>query len=82
MQKGATQNARKSSEDQHREFCHQFFDFEKIEKSLELVSCPLTQDHETAPQTLHLEPIDLQSDSVLKEKFNSLKLKMTFISFT
>lgn len=43
-------------------------------KSLELVSCPFTQDPETAPQELPLELIDLQCDAVLKKKFNSLKL--------
>ena len=46
----ATQNAKKYSkslEDLHGEFCHRFSDFEKIGKSLQLVSCPLLQDPET-----------------------------------
>lgn len=51
-----------------------FSDFENIEKSLQLVSCPLSQDPETAPHEVQLELIDLQSDSSLKEKFNTLKL--------
>lgn len=38
------------------------------------MSCLLSQDSETAPQELQLDPIDLQSGSVLKEKFSSLKL--------
>ena len=33
-----------------------------------------SQDPETAQQELQLELIDLQSDSVLKKKFNSVKL--------
>ena len=44
----------------------------EIGKSLQLVSCPLSQDPETAQPKLQLELIDLQSDSVFKEKFNSL----------
>ena len=73
----ATQNAKKYSkslEDLHGEFCRRFTDFEKTGKSLQLVSCPLSQDPETAQPELQLELIDLQSDSVFKEKFNSLKL--------
>jgi hypothetical protein len=83
MQKEATRNAQKYSkslDDLHGEFCRRFCDFEKIEKSLQLVSCPLSRDPETAPQELQLELIDLQSDSVLKEKFNSLKLNDFYAS--
>ena len=83
MQKEATRNAQKYSkslDDLHGEFCRRFCDFEKIEKSLQLVSCPLSRDPETAPQELQLEPIDLQSDSVSKEKFNSLKLNDFYAS--
>jgi len=47
---------------------------ENSEKSLQLLPCPLSQDPETAPQELQLELTDLQSDTVLKEKFNSFKL--------
>ncbi|GAA6101231.1 general transcription factor II-I repeat domain-containing protein 2-like, partial [Tachysurus ichikawai] len=50
------------------------------EKSLQLLSCPLSQDPETASQELQLELIDLQSDSVLKEKFDSLKLNDFYAS--
>ena len=39
--------------------------------SLQLVSCPLSQDPETAQPELQLELIDHQSDSVFKAKFNS-----------
>ncbi|XP_027861956.1 general transcription factor II-I repeat domain-containing protein 2-like [Xiphophorus couchianus] len=82
MQK-ATRNVKKyckSLDDMHREFCRRFTDFEKIEKSLQLVSCPLSQDPETAPHELQLELIDLQSDSVSKEKFRSLKLNDFYAS--
>ncbi|XP_067943097.1 general transcription factor II-I repeat domain-containing protein 2B-like [Watersipora subatra] len=65
----------------HEEFCRRFSDFEKIDKSLQLVACPLSQDPETAPEELQLKLIDLQSDPVLKEKFNSLKLNDFYASF-
>ncbi|XP_076744961.1 general transcription factor II-I repeat domain-containing protein 2-like [Maylandia zebra] len=58
----------------HGEFCRRFLDFDKIDKSLQLVAFPLSQDPETAPEELQLELIDLQSDPALKEKFSSLKL--------
>ena len=70
---------RKSLDDLHGEFSRRFSDFGKIDKSLQLVSCPFTQDPETAPQELQLELIDLQCDTVLKEKFNSLKLDDFFL---
>ncbi|XP_076147302.1 general transcription factor II-I repeat domain-containing protein 2-like [Alosa pseudoharengus] len=76
-QKDATRNAKKYSQsidDLHGEFSRRFSDFDNIETSLQLVSCPLSQDPEKAPQEVQLELIDLQSDSLLKEKFNSLKL--------
>ncbi len=67
MQVEATQNAKeygKSLEDLHGEFCRRFSDFEKTGNSLQLVSCPLSQDPETAQPELQLELIDFQSDSV------------------
>lgn len=64
----------------HKEFCRRFVDFEKINKSLQLVACPLSQDPETAPEALQLELIDLQADAVLKEKFKSLKLNDFYAS--
>uniref|UniRef100_A0A8C8RDR1 HAT C-terminal dimerisation domain-containing protein n=1 Tax=Pelusios castaneus TaxID=367368 RepID=A0A8C8RDR1_9SAUR len=82
-QKEAIQNVNKYSKslnDLHEEFCRRFSDFEKIEKSLQLVACPLSQDPETAPQEVQLELIDLQSDAVLKENFHSLALKEFYSS--
>lgn len=73
---------RKSMGDLHKEFCCQFSDFDKIDKSLQLVSCPFTQDPETAPQELQLELIHFQCDTVLKEKFNSLKLDEFYASLS
>uniref|UniRef100_A0AAV2KR74 HAT C-terminal dimerisation domain-containing protein n=1 Tax=Knipowitschia caucasica TaxID=637954 RepID=A0AAV2KR74_KNICA len=76
-QKEATRNTKKyckSLDDLQREFRRRFSDFEKNDKSLQLVSCPLSQDPDTAPQELQLELIDLQSDSASKENFKSLKL--------
>ncbi|XP_047476064.1 general transcription factor II-I repeat domain-containing protein 2-like [Penaeus chinensis] len=64
---------RKSLNDLHGEFCRRLSDFGKIDKSLQLVSCPFTQDPETVPGELQLELIDLQCDAVMKEKFNSLR---------
>uniref|UniRef100_A0A087Y1S5 HAT C-terminal dimerisation domain-containing protein n=1 Tax=Poecilia formosa TaxID=48698 RepID=A0A087Y1S5_POEFO len=52
MQK-PTQNVKKyckSLEDMHREFCRRFTDFEKIDNSLQLVSCPLLQDPEISKE--------------------------------
>ncbi|CAL9704974.1 unnamed protein product [Knipowitschia caucasica] len=76
-QKEATRNTKKyckSLDDLQREFYRRFSDFEKIDKSLQLVSCPLSQDPDTAPQELQLELINLQSDPASKENFKSLKL--------
>ena len=83
VQKGAARNAKKyckSLDDLKGEFCRRFCDFEKIDKSLQLVSCPLSQEPESAPPELQLELIDLQSDSVSKEKFKSLKLNDFYAS--
>uniref|UniRef100_A0A8C3XKU8 HAT C-terminal dimerisation domain-containing protein n=1 Tax=Chelydra serpentina TaxID=8475 RepID=A0A8C3XKU8_CHESE len=57
-------------------------DFEKIEKTLGLVSCPLSFDYEKVPQELQLELIDLQCDSTLKEKYNSEKLDEFYASLS
>ena len=79
----ATQNAKKYSkslEDLHGEFCWGFSDFQKVGNSLQLVSCPLSHVPETEQPELQLELIDLQSDSVFKEKFNSLKLNDVYAS--
>lgn len=73
---------RKSLDDLHGEFCRRFSDFGKIDKSLQLVSCPFTQDPETAPQELQLELIYLQCDTILKEKFNSLRLDEFYASLS
>lgn len=46
VQKEAARNAKKYSkslDDLHREFCRRFSDFPKIDKSLQLVSCPVTR---------------------------------------
>ena len=64
----------KSLHDLHHKFCPGFLDFEKLQKSFQTVSAPLSQVAATAPQEVQLELIDLQSDYVLKEKFKTLKL--------
>uniref|UniRef100_G1QAM5 HAT C-terminal dimerisation domain-containing protein n=1 Tax=Myotis lucifugus TaxID=59463 RepID=G1QAM5_MYOLU len=70
----------KSLDDLHAEFCRRFSDVEKIDQSLQLVACPLSQNPETAPEEVQLELIDLQSDFVLKEKFSSLELRDFYAS--
>nr|KAF6360084.1 hypothetical protein mMyoMyo1_011042 [Myotis myotis] len=82
-QKETIQNVKKYSkslDDLHAEFCRQFSDVEKIDQSLQLVACPLSQNPETAPEEVQLELIDLQSDFVLKEKFSSLELRDFYAS--
>ncbi|XP_077386299.1 general transcription factor II-I repeat domain-containing protein 2-like isoform X1 [Festucalex cinctus] len=82
-QKEATRYAKKYSkslDDLHREFSRRFSDFENIDESLQLVSCPFSQDPETVPHEVQLELIDLQSDATLKEKFNTLKLNDFYAS--
>uniref|UniRef100_A0A8C0GVY3 HAT C-terminal dimerisation domain-containing protein n=1 Tax=Chelonoidis abingdonii TaxID=106734 RepID=A0A8C0GVY3_CHEAB len=68
--------------DFHGEFSCPFSDFEKREKTLELVSCPLSFDYKRAPQELQLEHIDLQCNSTLKEKYNSEKLDEFYASLS
>ncbi|XP_070264829.1 general transcription factor II-I repeat domain-containing protein 2-like [Myotis yumanensis] len=82
-QKETIQNVKKYSkslDDLHAEFCRRFSDVEKIDQSPQLVACPLSQNPETAPEEVQLELIDLQSDSVLKEKFSSLELRDFYAS--
>ncbi|XP_070273135.1 general transcription factor II-I repeat domain-containing protein 2-like [Myotis yumanensis] len=82
-QKETIQNVKKYSkslDDLHAEFCRQFSGVEKIDQSLQLMACPLSQNPETAPEEVQLELIDLQSDFVLKEKFSSLELRDFYAS--
>ncbi|CAM5151232.1 unnamed protein product [Eretmochelys imbricata] len=76
------ENYSKILSDLHGEFSHQFSDFEKTKKTLELVSCPLSLHYKKAPQELQLELIDLQCDSTLKEKYNSEKLEEFYASLS
>nr|KAF6360164.1 hypothetical protein mMyoMyo1_011117 [Myotis myotis] len=82
-QKETIQNVKKYSkslDDLHAEFCRRFSDVEKIDQSLQLVACSLSQNPETAPEEVQLKLIDLQSDFVLKEKFSSLELRDFYAS--
>ena len=72
----------KSLNDLHHGFCRRFLDFEKLRKSFQVISAPLSQVAATAPQELQLELIDLQSDYVLKEKFKTLKLNEFYASLS
>ena len=70
----------KSLNDLHHEFCPRFLDFEKVQKSFQIVSALLSQVAATAPQEVQLELIDLQNDYVLKKKFKTLKLNEFYAS--
>ena len=72
----------KSLNDTHHKFCRRFLDFEKLQKSFQIILAPLSQVTATAPQEVQLELIDLQSDYVLKEKFKTLKLNEFYASLS
>lgn len=59
--------------DLHTEF-ERFQDFKSIEKSLNLVCAPFNFNVQEAPVEVQLELIDLQSNDMLKEKFDSCEL--------
>lgn len=77
-----TENSSKILSDLHGEFFHQLSDFAKIEKTLDLVSCPLSFDYKKAPQELQLELINIHCDSTLKEQYNSEKLDRFYASLS
>jgi len=64
-------------DDLHRELSCRFSNFEKIDVSLQLVVCILTQDSETDLQQLQMEMIGLQS-SVMGHSI----LPISFLSST
>ena len=68
--KKASRNAKscKSLDDLHREFRCRFSDFEKMACHFSWRPCTLSQNSETSLQELHLEVINLQSNSVVKAK--------------
>ena len=70
----------KSLNDLHHEFCRRFLDFQKLQKSFEIILAPLSQVAATARQEVQLKLIDFQSDYVLKEKFKTLKLNEFYAS--
>ena len=72
----------KPLDDLYREFGHLFSDFRKTDKSLQLVSCPFTQESETSLHELQWELIQLQCHTVLKEKFNSFKMNEFYASLS
>ena len=77
MMKEALKHANKYCKllnDLYQEFCCRFLDFKKLHKLLHIVSAPLSQVAVTAPQELQLKLIDLQSDYILKKKFEAVKL--------
>ena len=53
------------------EFGHCFADFQKLAVELDIVSSPFTTEFKKALDVAHLELIDLQCDSTLKEKLQS-----------
>ena len=65
----------------HREFCHSFSEFGKIDKSLQLVSCPFTHDPETCHKSCSWTCL-ISNVTLLKERFNSLKLDEFYASLS
>ncbi|XP_034548006.1 general transcription factor II-I repeat domain-containing protein 2B-like [Notolabrus celidotus] len=55
----------------HGEFSRRFEDLRKIEDEMHLISSPFTCSVDNAASDVQLELIDLQSDAVLAEHFNS-----------
>ena len=53
------------------EFGRRFADFQKLAADFDILSSPFKTDFEKAPDTVHLEPVNLRCDSTLKEKFQS-----------
>ena len=49
----------------HEEFCRRFKDFDRIDKSFELLCSPSTFDVERVKTDLQLELLDLQCDPVI-----------------
>ena len=66
-----TNKCSKSLHDLHHKFCRRFLDFEKLQKTFQIISALLSQVAATAPQEVPLELNDLQSDYVLQEKFKT-----------
>ena len=60
----------KKLSDLRAEFLRRFKDFRKLESKFKILSSPFTVDVESAPVSLQLELIDLQSNTVLKDLFN------------
>ena len=52
---------------------------EKIDKSIQLVSCFVIKEPERVPQEFYLELIDLQCDTILKENCKSFILDEFYI---
>lgn len=59
------------------EFLRRFQDFKKIDKTLQLVRSPFNFTVREAPVEIQLELIDLQSEQLLKDNFNSMDI-LTF----
>jgi hypothetical protein len=53
--------------------------FQESRNKIQLLTYPFSIDVVKAPDNLQLELIDLQSDSELKEKFNSVKCAFFFL---
>jgi hypothetical protein len=50
----------------HWEFCRWFKDFKKLQNEIQLLTCSFSSDFDKAPDTLHIELINLQSAEGLK----------------
>ncbi|KAK7886618.1 hypothetical protein WMY93_026239 [Mugilogobius chulae] len=64
----------------HSEFSRRFQDFKIIESEMHMVSSPFSFSVNDAPSDVQMELIDLQSDTLLAEKFRSVPLNEFYSS--
>ena len=58
----------------HGEFVRRFEDFQTVDSEMHMISSPFTCSVDNAPSDVQLELIDLQSDTLLSERFKSVSL--------
>ena len=61
-------------QDLHKEFSERFRDFDLLKVDMSVVSRPFPVEVEKIPTHLKMEIIDLQSDNLLKDKFQEMSL--------
>ena len=61
-------------QDLHKEFSEKFRDFDLLKVDMSVVSRPFSVEVEKIPTHLQMEIIDLQTDDLLKDKFQEISL--------